>query len=312
MIKTTVLYHNDDDGFASALAAWLRYGDTGAHYIEVRYGQPVPVIPEGTEELFIVDFSYSRGLCDQLAEKYRLVVLDHHESAQAALQDAPYAIFDMSKAGCELAWEYFFPAEPLPELLAYVADRDLWKWELPLSKDVNAWIASLPNRFDEWAALALGGINQEMIMCGQAIRSIQDKLVTVMADGAGTTTIHGHPAVVVNSTPALHSELAERLLQRHPEAALVAIYQDQANGTRKYSLRTNRTDLDLSAIARQYGGGGHRKAAGFELPAYCYPSELCMGGELNHALEAIKHMDVMFDRAIASGGKTPYTRRTPR
>ncbi|NYU10885.1 hypothetical protein A8O28_16815 [Enterobacteriaceae bacterium CCUG 67584] len=37
--KTAVLYHNDADGFASALAAWLVYGDN-ANYIPVRYGEP--------------------------------------------------------------------------------------------------------------------------------------------------------------------------------------------------------------------------------------------------------------------------------
>lgn len=283
MTKTTVLYHNDADGFASAMAAWLRYGDTSAHYIEVRYGEPVPAIPDGTKDLFILDFSYSREICDQLAEQYQLVVLDHHESAQIALKDAPYAIFDMKKAGCELAWEYFFPAAQLPDLLAYVADRDLWTWELPNSKEVNAWITSLPKRFSKWAAVAMSGVGHDAIQGGKAILDSYQHLLEIMADGAGTTTIHGHPAVVVNNSLALHSELADLLLQRHPEAALVAIYQDRASGTRKYSLRTKRTDLDLSAIARQYGGGGHRKAAGFELPSYSYPSELCMGGELEEA-----------------------------
>lgn len=292
MTTTTILYHDDADGFAAATAAWMRYGDK-AHYIEVSYGKPVPEIPTGTRDLFILDFSYPREICDQLDTQYRLVVLDHHESAQAALKDAPYAIFDMDKAGCELAWEYFFPTKELPSLLAYVADRDMWTWELPLSAEVNAWIGSLTKDFQEWATLARGDITQEEIMCGQAILARQGQLLEIMAKGAGTTTIHGYPAVVVNNSPALHSELADLLLQRHQEAALVAIYSDQPDGTRKYSLRTQRDDLDLTTIARQYGGGGHRKAAGFVLPAYSYPSELCMGRELGYALNAIKHMGEM-------------------
>lgn len=292
MIQTTILYHNDADGFASAMAAWLRYGNE-AHYIEVAYDKPVPTIPAGTVDLFILDFSYSREVCDQLATQYRLVVLDHHKTAKAALEGAPYAIFDMSKAGCELAWEHFFPAEPLPELLAYVADRDLWVWELPNSKAVNAWIATLPKRFSKWAAVAMAGIGPEAIMCGEAILASHAHLLEIMASEAKFIEIAGLPAVVVNSTQALHSELAEFLGQRFPGAAVVAIYNDQGNGTRKYSLRTTSPDVDVSAIAIQFGGGGHRKAAGFELPAHSYPSELCMGGELNHALEAIKHMDQM-------------------
>jgi len=35
------------------------------------------------------------------------------------------------------------------------------------------------------------------------------------------------------------------------------------NGRLKASWRTKRDDLDLSAFCSQFGGGGHRKAAGF-------------------------------------------------
>ena len=40
-------------------------------------------------------------------------------------------------------------------------------------------------------------------------------------------------------------------------------------GSRKVSLRASDDDVDVSAIARAFGGGGHRRAAGFtsELPA---------------------------------------------
>ena len=34
----------------------------------------------------------------------------------------------------------------------------------------------------------------------------------------------------------------------------------------KVSLRAHHEDSDVSEIAKKYGGGGHRKAAGFNLP----------------------------------------------
>ena len=40
----------------------------------------------------------------------------------------------------------------------------------------------------------------------------------------------------------------------------------QRNGTVKGSLRTLRDDIDVSKMAGQFSGGGHRKAAGFSLP----------------------------------------------
>ena len=37
---------------------------------------------------------------------------------------------------------------------------------------------------------------------------------------------------------------------------------------RTVSLRTIKEDIDLSAIAKKYGGGGHRKSAGFVYSEY--------------------------------------------
>lgn len=291
MTKATILYHNDADGFAAALAAWLIYRDD-AHYVEVRYGEPVPLIPQGTTHLYILDFSYSRAICDDLASRYALTVIDHHQTAKAELEGAPYALFDLTKAGCELAWEYFHPTAPLPELLAYVADRDMWTWELPSSREVNAWIGSLPKNFPEWRRIVATGIDRDAILCGYSILASHRQLVRMMAEGAKVAYIAGWPAIVVNSGPALVSELGEYLGELFPAASLVAIYHDQPDGSRKYSLRTRRFDVDVSAIAQQFNGGGHRKAASFILPAYSYPSAKTMGGELAYALGAIvQHED---------------------
>ncbi|MGH3049498.1 MAG: DHH family phosphoesterase, partial [Gaiellaceae bacterium] len=46
-------------------------------------------------------------------------------------------------------------------------------------------------------------------------------------------------------------------------AALVREQTNEAAETRKGSLRASIDELDVSAIARLFGGGGHRQAAGF-------------------------------------------------
>jgi phosphoesterase RecJ-like protein len=54
-----------------------------------------------------------------------------------------------------------------------------------------------------------------------------------------------------------------RALQGTAVAALVRDRLGDANGLRKVSLRSNDDRVDVSAIARAQGGGGHRQAAGF-------------------------------------------------
>ncbi len=46
----------------------------------------------------------------------------------------------------------------------------------------------------------------------------------------------------------------------------VLLLKEKEDGTIKGSLRTRRDDLDMSALAKQLGGGGHKKAAGFTIP----------------------------------------------
>jgi phosphoesterase RecJ-like protein len=45
-------------------------------------------------------------------------------------------------------------------------------------------------------------------------------------------------------------------------------------GNVKGSLRTRRNDVDLSEIAKKFGGGGHPKAAGFSMPGKLKKDEL--------------------------------------
>ena len=70
---------------------------------------------------------------------------------------------------------------------------------------------------------------------------------------------------MVNAS-ANQSEVGHELLQRYPEAPFAAIYFDTADGKRKWSLR-GRGNVDVSALAKQFGGGGHHNAAGFTTDA---------------------------------------------
>lgn len=52
-------------------------------------------------------------------------------------------------------------------------------------------------------------------------------------------------------------------LQTIGDAKMIVVLKELPDGQFKGSLRTTRDDLDVSAIAKSYGGGGHKKAAGF-------------------------------------------------
>jgi uncharacterized protein len=145
---TLVLYHADcSDGFGAAWAIWKRFPD--ARFLPVKHGTPPPADLHG-ERVVIVDFSYSRPVLETMAnEAKELLVLDHHITAEKALNGLPYAYFDQKKSGAVLGWEWAHGTEA-PWLLQYIQDKDLWHWNLPASREINAALASYPFDFTLW------------------------------------------------------------------------------------------------------------------------------------------------------------------
>ena len=89
--------------------------------------------------VYILDFSYNLETTTKLWHFHggRVTLLDHHKSAMEELQgQLPGCYFDMNRSAAAIAWGYFKPLERMPDLLAYVQDRDLWRWELLGSVDI--------------------------------------------------------------------------------------------------------------------------------------------------------------------------------
>jgi oligoribonuclease NrnB/cAMP/cGMP phosphodiesterase (DHH superfamily) len=70
-----------------------------------------------------------------LEQNCKIQILDHHITAKERMENLSFAIFDMNKSGTGLTWEYFYPHTPIPYFLAMLQDQDLWKFELPHTKE---------------------------------------------------------------------------------------------------------------------------------------------------------------------------------
>ena len=144
-----IYHHNCPDGFGAAYAAWLKFADR-ATYIPARYGDPSPEMPLNST-VYILDFSYPRDTVVGLSKHHELTLLDHHKTAQQSLTGLPGCVFDLSASGAALAWQHFHPGRPMPLLLAYVQDRDLWQLG-PLQQQGNKRVHSIPRlRFPKLA-----------------------------------------------------------------------------------------------------------------------------------------------------------------
>ncbi len=202
-------------------------------------------------------------MIDMLKDAVSVTVLDHHKTAEAELAnlvaDNLTVVFDMAKSGAMLTWEYFHPNDSPPDLVRYVQDRDLWQWALPQSKEVNAYIGACEFTFEEWDSLGTQYYD-DLAMYGESILLYQKKVIDQAVANANEIELAGHKVLTVNTT-VLFSEIAGKLAENRPFGTAWFIRKD---GKMQWSLRSRDGGVDVSEIAKQFGGGGHRNAAGFE------------------------------------------------
>lgn len=254
---TSILYHAGcRDGFGAAWAAHQALGDT-AQYIPAAYQKDPPADLSG-QDVFVFDVSFNRAATEKLIASAKSFELhDHHATAFENIGDLAQTYFDMSHSGAILAWQRFFPEREAPLLLKYVEDYDLWKHQLPHSKEIIALIDSLPMDFETWAALANkleteAGF-KEAVSEGSAILRYSEQLAQRIAEKSQTQNFAGHQVPSVNS-PILTDQVTRLIMG---DAPFAVVWHKQDDGLFKYSLRSAGT-FDVGELAKSLGGGGHK------------------------------------------------------
>lgn len=292
-----MIYHADcADGFGAAWAAWMKWGDT-VEYVPCAYGQEPPEVLG--KHVLIGDFSFKKDTIDRIAPgAASIVILDHHKTSEADLtafrvfkerperftlgaihfmigdlqrspMPAVLASFDMKRSGAVMMWQFCHPDSEVPKLLRLIEDRDLWRFTMLEAKPFALWLRSEPFEFERWELIAQAlndGRDAERIMTeALAMQRFFDQKVSEIAALSKLGYIAGYKVPVCNCPPMFASEVGHKLLDDYPHASFAACYSDQGN-SRGYSLRSADDRLDVSEIARKFGGGGHRNAAGFGVP----------------------------------------------
>ncbi len=274
MRPTIVLYHaNCPDGFTAAWAAWKKL-KTKADYLPVEHQVPPPQRLEG-KTIYMLDFVYPPEIVKTLAEKNKkIIIIDHHTSAYEAVQKFTKSDFvnietlgEGEHSGAVLAWQYFHPKKPVPQIAKYVEDGDLWKFNLPRAKEILAVIDDENHNFIAWDKLAKQIENsktrKKVIEKGSIIVEHKNRTIGKIASKAKEVRWKGHKAKVVNS-PVFPSEIGNELVEHGADIGI--IWHDD-NKKIKVSLRSKAGGrVSVAKIAEEFGGGGHKSAASFRMP----------------------------------------------
>lgn len=286
------IYHGGcDDGFGAALAVHQRWGDD-VEFIPAGYGNPSPDCTG--KHVLIVDFSYKQDEMRRLASRAAsVVVLDHHKTAKselhpwtlgdenvdlgAKLQEVAQnlalnqmegvipviAYFCMNKSGARMAWEFCFPGKPVPALIEHIEDRDLWRFAMQDTKAISAALRTYPHDFELWKMFLASTI--DLVIEGQAVLRGHEKNVQSMIANRYWDTLAGSRVPMVNVPYHYASDCCDAMLMAEPDAPFCAAWFRRGDGQLQYSLRSRDDRMDVSEIAKQFGGGGHRNAAGFSV-----------------------------------------------
>jgi oligoribonuclease NrnB/cAMP/cGMP phosphodiesterase (DHH superfamily) len=268
-----VIYHGRScpDGFASALAAWLFYQGKaeflGLDHGDVKSVDDLPAL--SGRAVYILDFSFSPELLRGIDERAaKLVLLDHHKSAAEKLSGftcrCGVVHFDMHKSGARLAWEFFQPDMPMPDLVRFVEDRDIWVWQYPESAGFLAALDMEAFDFARWAEIAAFSPAQltAFMARGQAMDEKFSKLAADMAEGAQPVVFNGQSGLMVNAPGVFHSLVGDLLSRQSGTFALM--WSATKGGVVKGGLRSQRS-FDCIPLAESMGGGGHAQACGFKM-----------------------------------------------
>lgn len=234
-----------------------------------------------------------------------LYFIDHHKTAIEDLKqftDHPkfIAYTDLERSGAMLAWDFLYNTQwefgavgesgyPKPKflreatrdlqiyrepplLLDHVQDRDLWKFKLDGTRPIQAAMLSYEYTFEKWDEMMRPDDKSNQLVTkmelwreGAAIERKHFKdIAELLAVATRWMHIGGFLVPTANLPYTLASDAGHMLLQTSKNADFAATYYDTENH-RVFSLRSTDNRTDVSLVAANYGGGGHRNAAGFKV-----------------------------------------------
>lgn len=283
-MKTIVIYHRADfDGlFCREIA---RKFLPHAELIGWDYGDDDPPVDKG-DEVFMLDISVA-GLMDHP----NLIWIDHHKSAMEKYPESIPGYRIDGVAACRLAWQWFYHRhefsctkhvalagkqsfvdrtvyEPLAVRLA--GEYDIWDKRDPDAELFQHGLRSQELTPGDWALLLesyLGsaGANdfvRRLLNSGKAIQYMQTQQNESIIKAAGfTIQFEGLTFLACNHARYNSHLFTAGLLPEH-DGCFGFNWDGKQWKVSLYGV-PGKPDVDLSAIAVKYGGGGHKQACGF-------------------------------------------------
>lgn len=279
--RVAVVYHGYcADGYSAALLSKIALLGAGCEVslFPAKHGTPPHPAVVKHDGIVVVDFCYPADVMQNLMEavgEEHFLCLDHHFSAAKVIEGKPWAVFDTGRAGVQLAWDHFFEDRPYPKVVEWIADRDLWKWEFKESRAFNRTLSQEPWVEQRWLAIlnAPDSELKEMVRRGQILDDYIMGISASLAKKASPLMLHGTEGWSVEAPGMFASDVGSLVNQER--GGFAAIWQVASAGqVLDVHLRSASDDFNVAFMAEQFGGGGHKRAAGFRIATAALPNLL--------------------------------------
>lgn len=265
--------HNDLDGVGCAVMYLKAFPNTQVYF--TNYDEVNSLLAEilgdchWASEIVITDMSPSADMAEILHRRGNVSLIDHHPTATYLMDTYPWAVVDTEHSATKLVYTMLSNTHLMQDCESFmriVDNYDTWghgQGPTDEAKQLNSLLYVLgQERFLKRFVLAVDPTlspTEVMLLSLEAERKakyIADALpeVNVLTDSQGYK--YGLIAAEQHT-----SELGHAILSEVPETEYVIILDMLHN---KASLR-GRGNVHLGELAKQLGGGGHKKAAGFPL-----------------------------------------------
>lgn len=279
------------DGLASAWIANLFHSNLykNIELYPIQHGSPIDMEKIEGKKVLFCDYAPEISILEQIEEKAKLIqILDHHKTAEDILKNKSYATFDMKKSGVGLSWDYFFGDLELPQFLEMIQDRDLWTWKIENSREFTSGLFALcdtcfPYDFEKLFEIfnnIYNDINKfnECITLGTIMNKINLNKATNIAKLSikRIDTYEGFKVCIVNC-PSQYSSDVGNILSSNENVDFAVLWNYNHPKEEYYVSLRSCNKVDVSQIAKKYGGGGHANASGFSTKIN--PTELFIKNE---------------------------------
>jgi len=267
-----VLYH--DNCFDGKCAEWA-FRVVNNNVISFGISHSKPYIPAEClgKSVLLLDFCYKQEMLNELMDYATFVtVVDHHKTTldiDVSSRLNCKMIIDMTKSGCQMIYDLLFetpaPYKRIP-MVDYIGDRDMWKWDLPNCKEINAYIYSHDISLESLTRLNTEWNMEKYVSLGKVLLQYQESITKNISKSCFSAKFkcgdNLYNVIVGDCSYMFRSDVGA-YLNNNNDIDFAVLYTYYAN-TKKYSVSLRGKDKhDLSSVAKFYGGGGHPNASAF-------------------------------------------------